>query len=255
MRHGTGEFAGPIRVARSRDCSRRMIRLVQPELLDVLPTNDPKAIHSRKDIARLNAIMGHAKIIASALKPLADKNTPLRIIELGAGDGTLLLDVARRIGRRTPATPIEAVLVDQQKLLRPETEHSFHELNWRIQTAITDVFEFLKNPAASANVIIANLFLHHFEDEPLKDLLRLSSQRAPCFVAVEPRRTSLALFASRLVGWIGCNSVTRHDAAVSVQAGFNERELSGFWPRGQHWDFTERPAGFASHLFTAQKRK
>ena len=64
----------------------------------------------------------------------------------------------------------------------------------------------------------------------LAELLRLISQRAKLFIALEPRRARWPLFCSRLLWAIGCNDVTRHDAVVSVRAGFNGKEISALWP-------------------------
>ncbi len=53
----------------------------------------------------------------------------------------------------------------------------------------------------------------------------------------------------RLLPLIGCNRVTRHDAAVSVQAGFTGAELTALWPAG--WRITESAAGLFTHSFIA----
>ncbi|HEX3890808.1 MAG TPA: FAD-dependent monooxygenase, partial [Verrucomicrobiae bacterium] len=50
-----------------------------------------------------------------------------------------------------------------------------------------------------------------------------------------------------------CNNVTRHDAIVSVRAGFSGEELSALWPDKKNWRLTERHSGLFSHLFVAQK--
>lgn len=70
---------------------------------------------------------------------------------------------------------------------------------------------------------------------------------------LEPRRSSWSVFCSRLLWVIGCNDVTRHDAAISVRAGFSGQELSLLWPDKQNWRFTEQRVGAFSHLFIAQK--
>lgn len=232
-----------------------MNRVVQPELLDVLSPADPKAIHSRQDLRRINSAMGHARLLAERLKPRFETSAPLSMVELGAGDGACLLRVAQRLGRRNPTATVSATLVDLHNLLRPENEREFQKLNWRIRVAQADAFDFLKTGTDRFDVIVANLFLHHFNDSQLKELLSLVSQRTACFFALEPRRARFPLIAARLVGLIGCNSVTRHDAVISVEAGFNSNELSELWPRGRHWQLNERPVGLFSHGFTAQHRK
>jgi hypothetical protein len=55
-----------------------------------------------------------------------------------------------------------------------------------------------------------------------------------------------------MLGAIGCNDVTRHDAVASVRAGFRDGQLSALWPAGP-WKLTERGAGLFSHLFVARR--
>ncbi|MGN6554710.1 MAG: methyltransferase domain-containing protein [Verrucomicrobiota bacterium] len=231
-----------------------MNRIVQAELLDELPPDDPGAIQSRRDLRRLNAWMGNARTIAKNLRHAFPGGTPGRVVELGGGDGEFLLQVARQNRPRNSSPRVNALLVDQQNLLRPETQTRFQASGWNTRAIQTDVFQFLQNGAESADAFIANLFLHHFSDVQLRTLFQLASRHTQVFIAVEPRRSPLALRFSRWVGAIGCNSVTRHDAVVSVEAGFAGRELSALWPDSQNWDLTERHAGFFSHFFVARRK-
>ena len=137
-----------------------------------------------------------------------------------------------------------------QKNVSDETLAAFFKLGWRAEPVVADVFAW---PQTSEEVVIANLFLHHFENRRLAELLRVISNRAKLFVAIEPRRAPPSLFFSRLLWAIGCNDVTRHDATVSVRAGFFGEELSTLWPDKSNWRLTEQPAGAFSHLFIAQK--
>src|SRR4029077_11259442 len=100
---------------------------------------------------------------------------------------------------------------------------------------------------------IANLFLHHFEGQRLSTLLRGASTRTRWFAACEPRRSPGALAAASLLGFIGCNRVTVHDARISVRAGFRDRELSAFWPGGHEWALEEWQAGRFTHGFVARR--
>jgi hypothetical protein len=47
--------------------------------------------------------------------------------------------------------------------------------------------------------------------------------------------------------------VTRHDAAISVRAGFSGGELSSAWPVAPGWSLMERSAPPFSHLFVARR--
>ena len=186
--------------------------------------------------------------MADALKEALNSHAPAQITELGAGDGTFLLRVARTISPRWPN--VSATLLDRQRNVTPDTLVDFAALGWRAEVVVADVFD---QPQISCEVMIANLFLHHFAEARLTELFQLIAQHSKFFIALEPSRAAWPLFCSRLLWVIGCNAVTRHDAVISVRAGFSGTELSTLWPDKQSWQLTERPAGTFSHLFIARK--
>ena len=187
-------------------------------------------------------------IMARALQNSWSGPAPRQITELGAGDGSFLLSVAQRIAPRW--SDVKVTLLDRQKNISSETLGAFANLGWQAEAIVTNVFSW---PPPAGDIVVANLFLHHFEGAQLAELLHLVSARAKSFIAVEPRRASWPLFCSRLLGAIGCNDVTRHDAVVSVRAGFSGSELSSLWPDKADWQLTEQSAGPFSHLFMARK--
>ncbi len=226
-----------------------MNRRLEPEWLDELPADDPRAIRSRRDLRLVNRIMGHAAIIRPVLRKHVSRDR-VRIAELGAGDGTLLA----RIAAGAPWAPgAEIVLVDRQPVVSARTGEHYRQSGCRITIDAADVFDWLARSAERYDAIIANLFLHHFDAQQLVRLFQLASARTRLLVACEPRRARLPLAGSRLLGLIGCNEVTRHDAVLSVRAGFSARELAELWPAGDQWTLEERSAGFTSHLFVAQR--
>lgn len=232
-----------------------MRRVVEPELLDALPPGDSRAVGSRADLRRLNLLMGHAGFLTRAFcrhhAATAFPSRPLRLVELGAGEGTLLLRLARRWSLL--GVTAEVTLLDRQNLVSTETRRAFAALHWSVESVASDVFDWLSSPAPIADVMLANLFLHHFQDERLAALLRLAAARTNLFLACEPRRSPLALMAARYVALLGCNGVTQHDAVVSVHAGFAGPELSALWPKTREWEQNEASAGLFSHSFTAQR--
>jgi 2-polyprenyl-3-methyl-5-hydroxy-6-metoxy-1,4-benzoquinol methylase len=230
-----------------------MVRACEPELLDHLPVDDPGAIGSRRDLRRLNAWMGNARYIARALNSRLPRQDA-RILEIGAGDGTFFLEVAKRL---TSAGRI--MFLDRQDLVTGTTRQKLQQHGWQAETICADVFEGLTDRTGLTgrteypyHAIVANLFLHHFSFEDLKTLFQACSEKALFFIATEPRRSSLALLGGKFIWAIGCNSVTRHDAMVSIRAGFRG-ELSGLWPKDSSWICEERSAGLWSHLFIARR--
>ncbi len=226
-------------------------RRLTPEWLDALPSTDERAIGSRRDLVRLNWIMRHDAIVADALRAGA-REPPRTLLELGAGDGSFMLRVACRLAPIWPGVTV--TLLDRQDIVNEATRAGFVGLGWLVETKTADVFDAL-SPAAPQpyDAITANLFLHHFEGAALRSLLAGVASRTKLFVAAEPCRAALAWTASRMIGAIGCNDVSRHDARVSVEAGFKDRELSGVWPVEPAWRLSERRAGPFTHVFSARR--
>lgn len=219
-----------------------MGRRLTPELLDGLPPDDPGAIASRRDLARLNRVMRQDAIMARALAAFP---APALLADLGGGDGRFLLRLAQRLAPGWPG--VRAVIADRQDIVSAPTRAAFAALGWQCENLTGDIFETL--PRLQPDMVIANLFLHHFPDAELARLLQTVAAQAKFFVACEPRRSPFAVLASHLVGLLGCNEVTRHDAVASVAAGFADLELSALWPPG--WKTAERNAWPFTHLFCA----
>jgi hypothetical protein len=227
-----------------------MQRVIEREWLDELPPENAGAAGSRRDLQRLNAWMGNAGLVAQQLRGLPQKPTVLT--EMGAGDGRFMLQVARRLSRDWAGTRLR--LVDKQRVSLESVEREFASLGWRVESIQADVFELLNNDVWDwGEATVANLFLHHFSRAKLADLFSRLAERTNALIGVEPRRSGFALTASRLVGLIGCNHVTRHDAPASVRAGFSGRELSELWPANGQWTLQEGRAGLFSHLFVAER--
>jgi len=225
-------------------------RRLEPELLDQLPADDPRAMRSRRDLRRVNAWMLTAGRMAGLLRAHVDGEPPRTIIDLGAGDGQFMLQVARRLAPRWPNVTV--VLLDRQNIVSDATRAAFSALQWRVEPTSADVFDFLAR-TPPVDVITANLFLHHFTDEPLARLLGRTAELARLVVACEPRRAKFVVRASRLLWAIGCNEVSVHDAVVSARAGFNAKELSALWPRRGEWELDEQDAGLFTHCFVARR--
>lgn len=225
-------------------------RVIDPEWLDELPPDDPRARRSRRDLRRINALMMNDTFVARELRRIYPARAPRSIVEIGAGDGTFMLKVASRLAPEWRT--VDAVLLDQQNLVEPASRAEYAAIGWQVKTATADVFAWLAAPAAPVfDVMIANLFLHHFDAGRLLELLTLAVRRTRVLIACEPRRSGRALLGSRLLGAVGCNDVSRHDAVVSVRAGFNNQELSELWPAAAGWATREYACGLFSHCFVA----
>ena len=238
-----------------------MARTVAAETLDELAPDDPAAQRSRRDLLRIHQAMGTRSIMAQGWQRLvtpARASQPLRVLELGSGDGKLLLDVARSL---TPYWPtVHLTLLDRQDIVSPETLGAYAELGWYAEVQMADVLTWAAQPQHDAqgtalarwDLITTSLFLHHFADAQLQGLLAAVALRTDRFWACEPQRSWWTLAGSHLVGALGANQVTRNDAVLSVHAGLREGEIGRLWPSaGPTWQTNEFDAGWFSHCFSA----
>lgn len=181
-------------------------RLVEPEILDLLAWDDPEAVRARRDLKFINWIMGNERWICRAVarRPHAAGRG---IVEWGAGDGSL----AAKLAKGWPAAQVCACD------LAPRPVGLSSRVGWRQADVLLDA------PVAEGGILVANLFLHHFDSAGLR-LLGARCQGFDMLVFCEPDRSRLALVLSwALWPWIG--GVARHDMKASIRAGFSPGEL------------------------------
>jgi len=184
-------------------------RQIVPEILDSLPGDDPEALRSRRDLRLINFLMGNERWILQ-------QDYHGGVIELGAGEGALTRKLAERG---------QVIGLDFQE--RPDGL----EIPW----LAGDLFQSL--PGVEGETVVANLILHHFENDQLAQLGKLIRERRS-LIAVEPWRSRISL-AEGYVLWPLINHVTKHDMMVSIRAGFRNGELRELLDLGNEWEWKE----------------
>lgn len=182
-------------------------RVVIPELLDHLPADDPAARRSRRDLRRINFLMGNERWVCRTVSQYPNEANR-GIVEIGAGDGLLCNKLAE--------------LFPQAEVAAYDLAPAPVDLPARISWHRGDIFAM---PApASGGVLVANLFLHHFEGEALTALGQWF-KNFEVLVINEPDRATLPHV---LGGWLHplINRVTRHDMHASIRAGFEAGEVT-----------------------------
>ena len=226
-------------------------RRIEPEILDELSALDPRAVRSRRDLRRLNALMGHVRIFDEQLGLSRGLLDPRRVLDLGTGDGWLLYELLARLPESSEGR--EVVMVDRHPSVSERIVGALESSGWRVRIEAADVLDWLRQSRSDFDCCWINLFLHHLRDRQLETLFEGLQARTRSIAACEPRRAWRALWAARRVGWVGCGPVTRADAVTSVGAGFRGGELTQRWPRHADWTVQERAQGLFSHWFHASR--
>ncbi len=214
---------------------RRSMRQVLPELLDSLPHHDPAAVRSRDELHLINRIMGNHHWICRTLENPLFKDH--RVLELGAGDGSL----ARRVWNKGIVPTARWSALD----LAPKPDEWPSDSAWHQ----CDLFTLPSLP--EAEVIVANLFLHHFQDNQLTYLGKRLPKSCRFLIACEPARRMLHTLQGHLLTSVAeFSHVTKHDMLVSIRAGFIDDEL----PRAlglEGWQTQITTTSLGAYRFTA----
>ena len=181
--------------------------------------------------------------------------TPQRILEIGAGDGTFMLAVARRLAKALAGSRADAA--------RPHRPR-FHGSARRFRQARLAPRDghrrcLRMDGAAPArqrfDAVTANLFLHHFDDA--------ASGRFACWIAAAraaaaghraaPRQFS----AGRHAGCCGRSAPMASRCMMRPPAyapALHGTELSALWPAGAGKPIEERRGGPFTHVFAAARQ-
>lgn len=212
-------------------------RVVEPELLETLPDDHPDAIRGREDLLLVNGIMGNHRWIERTLQRYYQPGW--RITEIGAGDGAL------------------SCRLWQKGLCESKDLHAFdlaaRPVSWPADARWTqgDLFE---QPLPDTEVLIANLFLHHFKDPQLTVLGSRLSNKTRLILAAEPARYRMHTILGRLFCSIAeLHPITRYDMQVSIRGGFRSRELVTALGLGPEWECQTHDTLLGGNRFLAYR--
>ena len=184
-------------------------RVILPELLDLLPQDDPDAMRAREEMGMVNGIMGNHRWIERMLR--WHRECGWRITELGAGDGALSM---RLLGSGCcTAANLHGFDLTPRPKQWPAGAH------WTCGDVLTQTLP-------ETEILVANLFLHQFTREQLRLVGSRLSPTARLIVAAEPARRWVHTFTGRLFCELAeLNHGQRHDMQASIRAGFRGDEL------------------------------
>lgn len=218
IRRERGEFEWPW----PPDLSRRRR---QAEWMDD-PDVDP-ALHAEAllGLARFHAIGRMGPMMMHSLAPhrRAVEPRPLRLLELGCGRGDVLVDLVGRARGGIVGLGLD-ISADAIAWARRRVPPSMKR---RIEFRVADVLDDTA-PLPRCDVALANMFLHHFDDDVALALLRRMAAAARCGVVVNDLSRDTATW---MMMWAGSRIISRSplvhfDGLRSVEGAWTADELT-----------------------------
>jgi len=177
------------------------------------------------DLKTVSSLLGGASITLKGIKKLlakCPKNKPITIIDVGCGDGEMLRKCAR-FGKKNGYT-FNLVGVDANANIISEARarsKNFENVTFKT----VDISS--KEQIPKADIAVCNLFLHHFKNDDIVNILQNLIQNSKLGVVVNDlHRSKVAFTLFRGFSSVFLKTkIARHDGLVSVARGFKKEEL------------------------------
>jgi ubiquinone/menaquinone biosynthesis C-methylase UbiE len=184
-------------------------RLIQPELLDHVPPEVARP--NLADLIRINRYFGGHSILRGMLQKLVQPGEEFTLLDVGAASG----DSARLIQSWYPSARVVSL------------DYNFTNLEAAPRPKVIANAFALPFPPRSFDFVASSLFLHHFTNEQVVELLRAfyKTARRACLISDLERHIVPYLFLPMTKPFFGWNKITIHDGKLSVRAAFRRQEL------------------------------
>jgi SAM-dependent methyltransferase len=184
-------------------------RLILPELLDTLPPDQARA--SLQDLVRINRYWGGHTTFRNLLRESVPEGQPFSILDVGAASG----DMGACVRQWYPEAKVTSL------------DYLESHLAASVEARVAgDAFRLPFRPK-SFDYVFCSLFLHHFQDAQVVQLLRNFGEVArKAVLVIDLERNPIPYY---FIAWsrpiLGWDPVTVHDGAISVEAAFRRQEL------------------------------
>lgn len=185
-------------------------RVLKPEILDTLPPEEAR--ESLADLVRINKYWGGHSTLRDLVDRVIPPGEPFTLLDVGAASG----DMGRCL--REWRTQVQVTSLDYIES---------HLEACAAPRVVGDAFALPFAPR-SFDYVFSSLFLHHFTDDQVVELLAGFGQVARKQVLVIDlwRHPVPYYFISRTRWLFGWHPVTVNDGAISVEAAFRPQELT-----------------------------
>lgn len=209
----------------------------QIEIMDDLDCKGEAVNQTLKELEVINRWLGGSQVTIAGIKQLINKIDldEISILDLGCGRGDMLKEIAewgRQNKLKLNLTGVDANpnIIDFAK----SNTRGYPEINYSVQNVFSEDFARRKS-----DIIITTLFIHHFNNKDLVDLLKNLINQARIGVVINDlHRHWLAYYSIKMLTTVFSKSaMVKYDAPLSVLRAFSYNDLSSIMQKAGINDF------------------
>ncbi len=199
-----------------------------PELMDDFTMEGEILRDALDKIASINKLLGGNNITLNGVIELIKglpKNTPIKIVDIGCGNGDMLrvlADYGNKKGYNFILVGIDA----NAFTIKHAENLTLKYLN--ISYQCKDIF--IEPLPDNCDIILCTLTLHHFKDKEIIGLVKMFNQQSQLGTVINDlHRNKLAYYLFKLICFVfGLNDMSRDDGLVSILRGFKKSDLVNY---------------------------
>jgi len=197
----------------------------RPEVMDQPDLDEHEHRVALRGLKRVNRISATTTPIWKALAALAKGCTtqPLRVLDLGSGGGDVAIALARRARKEGMGVSVHGADISPRavELAREAARGAQVDCEFFAMDVVHDPLP------AGYDVIMSSLFLHHFDEAVVQEILQKAAAASGRAVLMDDLRRTAAGY---LLCWVGCRMLTRSrvvhtDGPLSVRAAWTLDEI------------------------------
>ena len=200
-------------------------RSTEVEMMDDFEIGGESLTRSLDQLAVINFLLGGNTVTVNGLKKLMknqSKNRVYKIIDLGCGNGEMLLIIAEYGRKNGFSFKLLGIDANENTVKYAEASSSdYPEIVFQQSNVLDATFD-----VDPCDIVLTTLFLHHFTEEEIIDLLKKLISKAKIGILVNDlHRHKMAYFLFRIFCLPISNKMIVNDGLISILKGFKSEDL------------------------------
>lgn len=195
------------------------------EIMDDFSIDGPVLHDTLNKLASINRWLGGNKVTMDGLKYLLKEQPEkqnYRIIDIGCGGGDILREIADFGRRKNLIFKLVGIDANEETVrYARQISSTYPEISYEHCDIFSKEFR-----AMNYDIVLSTLFLHHFGDQELSELINQMINKATMGIIINDlHRNILAYYLFKFLCLFISNTMVKEDGLTSVLRGFKKHEL------------------------------